>query len=92
MDITTITKLVRNVSMIIVIPTISYMYLEIILENSKPSIISMFPIFIIGFIHMGLIRSIGDYGIQNSNLAEILTNNNQLIINIIKSIAEYSLQ
>ena len=42
---------------------------------------------------MGLIRSIGDYGIQNSNLAfEILTNNNwQLIINIIKSIAEYSL-
>ena len=95
MDIATITKLVRNVSMIIVIPTISYMYLRnnIGENNSKPSIISMFPIFIIGFILMGLIRSIGDYGIQNSNLAfEILTNNNwQLIINIIKSIAEYSL-
>jgi uncharacterized integral membrane protein (TIGR00698 family) len=76
MDIATITKLVRNVSMIIVIPTISYMYLRnnIGENNSKPSIISMFPIFIIGFILMGLIRSIGDYGIQNSN-----------------SIAEYSL-
>ena len=62
-------------------------------NNSKPSIISMFPIFIIGFILMGLIRSIGDYGIQNSNLAfELLNNNNwQLIIKIIKSVAEYSL-
>ena len=90
MDIA-ITKLVRNVSMIIVIPTISYIYLRnnIGENNSKPSLISMFPIFIIGFILMGLIRSIGDYGIQNSNFSfEILTNNNwQLIINIIKSIA-----
>ena len=95
MDIATITKLVRNVSMIIIIPAISYMYLRnnIGENNRKPSIISMFPIFIIGFIFMGLIRSIGDYGIQNSELAfEILTNHNwQLIINIIKSIAEYSL-
>jgi ABC-type amino acid transport system permease subunit len=71
MDIATITKLVRNVSMIIVIPSISYIYLRnnIGNKNSKPSLISMFPIFIIGFILMGLIRSIGDYGIQNSNLA-----------------------
>ena len=95
MDIATITKLVRNVSMIIVIPFISYLYLKnnIDKKNNKPSILSMFPIFIIGFIIMGLIRSIGDYGIQSSDQAFgiFLNDQWQLIITYIKSLAEYSL-
>ena len=95
MDIATVTKLVRNISMIVVIPFISYLYLKnsIDKKNTKPSIISMFPIFIIGFIIMGLIRSIGDYGIQISNQAFgiFLDYQWQSIINYIKSLAEYSL-
>ncbi len=95
MDIATITKLVRNISMIVVIPFISYLYLKknIDKKNTKPSFLSMFPIFIIGFIIMGLIRSIGDYGIQDSNQAFgiFLNDQWQLIIDYIKSLAEYSL-
>ena len=95
MDIATITKLVRNISMIVVIPFISYLYLKqnINQKNSKPSILSMFPLFIIGFIIMGLIRSTGDYGIQNNDQAFGIFSNYQwqLIIDYIKFLAEYSL-
>ena len=95
MDIATITKLVRNISMIIVIPTISYLYLRknINKNNTKPSIMSMFPIFIIGFIIMGLVRTIGDYGLENTESAFFIFSNIQWeqIIDFIKLIAEYSL-
>ena len=95
MDIATVTKLVRNISMIIVIPFISFLYLKnnTYKKNTKPYIISMFPIFIFGFIIMGLIRSMGDYGIQSSDQAFgiFLNDQWQSIINYIKSIAEYSL-
>ena len=95
MDIATVTKLVRNISMIFVIPFISYLYLKnnIDKKNNKTEILSMFPIFIIGFIVMGLIRSIGDYGIQNSDQAfgVFLNDQWQSIIHFIKLLAEYSL-
>ena len=95
MDIATVTKLVRNISMIFVIPFISFLYLKnnIDPKNTKPSIFSMFPLFIIGFMIMGLIRSIGDYGIQSSDMAFgiFLNDQWQSIINFIKSLAEYSL-
>ena len=81
--------------MIVVIPFISYLYLKknINNKNTKPSILLMFPTFIVGFIIMGLIRSLGDYGIQNSDLAFGLFLNDQwqIIIDYIKSLAEYSL-
>tara|TARA_Y100001970_G_C14132061_1_gene802231 strand:+ start:177 stop:1271 length:1095 start_codon:yes stop_codon:yes gene_type:complete len=95
MDIATITKLVRNISMIVVIPFISYLYFKNNFDkkNTKPSILSMFPIFIIGFIIMGLIRSIGDYGIQNYDQAFgiFLNNQWQIIIDFVKFLAEYLL-
>ena len=95
MDIATVTKLVRNISMIAVIPLISFLYLKKNIDkiNNKPSIFSIFPIFIIGFIVMGLIRSVGDYGILSSDQAFgiFLNDQWQLIIHYIKLIAEYSL-
>ena len=95
MNIATITKLVRNISMIVVIPFISYIYLKKNADTKKTnlSILSMFPIFIIGFIIMGLIRTTGDYGIQNHDKAFGIFVSNQwhLIIDYIKSLAEYSL-
>ena len=81
--------------MIVVIPIISYAYVKnnIYKKNKNISIISMFPTFIIGFIIMGLIRSIGDYGIQSSDQAfGILLNDQwQSVIHYIRSTAEYSL-
>lgn len=96
MDIATITKLVRNISMVVVIPVISYLYLNkknISEKNVSPSILSIFPIFIIGFIFMGVIRSIGDYGINNTQLAYGIFEENRWsqIIYMIRSLAEYSL-
>ena len=96
MDIATITKLVRNVSMIVVIPAISYLYIirQKQSENKvKPSIASMFPIFILGFILMGLIRTLGDYGIENFDTAFGVLQMDQWekFINVIRTSAEYFL-
>ena len=96
MDIATITKLVRNVSMILVIPAISYLYIirQKQSENKvKPSIASMFPIFILGFILMGLIRTLGDYGIENFETAFGVLQMEQWekFIHVIRTSAEYFL-
>ncbi len=64
LDYATVTKLVRNVCMIAVIPLVGLLYSE---ENSTPlntsqSWLSMIPWFIIGFAVMSAIRTIGDLG------------------------------
>ncbi len=95
-EIAAVTKLVRNMSMILVIPIISYLYVNNkgrSSEDKNLSILSMVPMFIIGFIIMGIIRTTGDYGVQNNQYAFGIINNddwNRLII-FIRSISEYAL-
>ena len=95
LDIATVTKLVRNTSMMIVIPLMSYLYhsKEQGNEKQKLSVFQMFPLFILGFILLGIVRSIGDYGIAISNLAFGLLDVDHWkeTISVIKLTAEYSL-
>ena len=59
LEISTITKLVRNTFLLIMIPLFAYFYNR---EQSsgKHSIKGIFPLFVIGFLLMVIIRTIGD--------------------------------
>ena len=82
--------------MVIVIPVVSYIYYRNQKDKSqanKTSILNIFPFFIFGFIGMGILRTIGDYGIENTNYAFMLFEISvwEQIIDLIKTSAEYLL-
>ena len=60
LNIATITKLIRNTFLIIMIPLFAYLYNRGQVKESKYSIIKIFPYFVLGFVAMILIRNIGD--------------------------------
>jgi uncharacterized integral membrane protein (TIGR00698 family) len=73
-DIAIVSKLVRNVLMVIVIPLITYAYVRRQRAEGEETgkgtrIIDMMPVFILGFLAMAAFRSIGDAGIESSGIA-----------------------
>lgn len=61
-DVAIITKLVRNIFMILVIPLMVYYHnkTQVMKERKNINFLNVFPLFIIGFIIMALLRSLGD--------------------------------
>ena len=85
--IATLTKLVRNTLMVIVIPLLAHMALSKSQNNLKIS--SIFPYFILGFIAFGLLRTFGDYyfySLNNSRSLEWI-----IFVNSAKNSAEFLL-
>lgn len=82
-DIAMVTKLVRNVLMAIVIPVMTFVYTRRAVEMRNASeqgykkVLRLFPLFILGFLFMAILRFIGDAGIQGSSLAMGLWNGGQ---------------
>jgi len=69
MDVAIVTKLVRNTFMALVIPAAAYFYSKRQLaEQAEISIIKLFPMFILGFIGMAIVRSLGDFFIVNQKM------------------------
>ena len=73
-DIAIVTKLVRNVLMVIVIPLITYVYVRRQRAEGEETghgtrIIDMMPVFILGFLAMAAFRSIGDAGVESGRAA-----------------------
>lgn len=63
LDTATVTKLVRNLGMLIVIPLLSVLYHRNSEDGeARPSLWSMVPLFVIGFALMSLLRTVGDLG------------------------------
>ena len=96
LDIAAVTKLVRNTSMLIIIPLIAFMYhrnLKTAESINNISIFSMFPFFILGFIAMGIIRTTGDITLQSSgsSFGVLGANDWFATISFIKQTAEISL-
>jgi len=96
LDIAAVTKLVRNTSMLIIIPLIAFMYhknLKTAENINNISIFSMFPFFILGFIAMGIIRTTGDITLQSSGSSFGVLGANEWVatISFIKQTAEISL-
>lgn len=84
-DVAMITKMVRNVLMAIVIPMMTFIYTRRSVEARDTSeqgykkALKLFPLFILGFLFMAILRSLGDAGIQDSGLAMGLFNSGQWI-------------
>lgn len=97
-DIAIVTKLVRNVLMVVIIPVITYVYVnrqrqqgEEVGEGTR--IIDMIPIFILGFLAMAAFRSIGDAGVESSGSAYGIWNPEAWddLVHSIRTAAEYLL-
>ncbi|MCJ7702315.1 MAG: putative sulfate exporter family transporter [Anaerolineales bacterium] len=77
LDVATIAKLVRNVFMALVIPYMAYSYAQKargseVFKGQKTSFARLFPVFILGFLLMAVLRSIGDAGINAGGSAFVL--------------------
>ena len=71
LDVATVTKLVRNVFMVLVIPFMAYYYGRRTNDQSpsadkKTNILKLLPLFILGFLALAVLRSLGDAGINLS--------------------------
>ena len=60
LDVATVTKLIRNTFLVILIPLFAYLYNRGEVKDQKYSILSIFPYFVLGFIGMIILRNIGD--------------------------------
>lgn len=73
LDIATVTKLVRNLCMIAVIPVVGFLYGTAHSDTAsgdKPHWIRMLPWFIVGFALMSALRTVGDLGERPFGLLE----------------------
>lgn len=63
LDAAIVTKLLRNLGMLVVIPLLSILYLRSEqISTERPSLWSMVPLFILAFAAMSLLRTVGDLG------------------------------
>jgi uncharacterized integral membrane protein (TIGR00698 family) len=60
LNVATVTKLIRNTFLVIMIPLFAYLYNRGDDKNKSYSMLSIFPYFVIGFIGMIIVRNIGD--------------------------------
>ncbi|MBC8263596.1 MAG: putative sulfate exporter family transporter [Anaerolineales bacterium] len=67
LDVATVTKLVRNVFMALVIPFMAFYYArktQVESSGKKASFLKLLPLFVVGFLIVAVIRSVGDAGIE----------------------------
>ena len=69
LDVATVTKLIRNTFLVVLIPLFAFLYNRGETSDKKYSILSIFPYFVVGFIGMIIIRNLGDqfFSIENNN-------------------------
>ena len=90
LDVATVTKLVRNLGMLAIIPLMSVVYHRNSADGGDaPKWWTMIPLFVVGFACMSLIRTIGDAG--DPAFGMIPQETWQAIVSHIKDIAEICL-
>ena len=60
LNVATVTKLIRNTFLVILIPLFAFLYNRGEVKEKKYSILNIFPYFVIGFIGMIVLRNLGD--------------------------------
>ena len=60
LDVATVTKLIRNTFLVILIPLFAFLYNRGELKSQNYSILNIFPYFVLGFIGMIIVRNLGD--------------------------------
>ena len=71
LNIATVTKLIRNTFLVIMIPLFAFLYNRNRTKKKNYSILDIFPYFVLGFIGMIIFRNIGDQFFLNTNTNEI---------------------
>ncbi len=79
LNIATVTKLIRNTSLIIMIPLFALLYNRGKKNQKNYSILNIFPYFVLGFIGMIILRNIGDHFFSMD-----INNNWNEVVNFIK--------
>ena len=73
LNIATVTKLLRNTFLIVMIPLFAFLYNRGHVKEKGYSILSIFPYFILGFVGMIILRNVGDEVFStNNNWIEII--------------------
>ncbi len=67
LNIATVTKLIRNTFLVIMIPLFAFLYNRGKTSEKKYSIIDIFPYFVLGFVAMIIIRNLGDLMYSNNS-------------------------
>jgi uncharacterized integral membrane protein (TIGR00698 family) len=69
LDVATVTKLIRNTFLVILIPLFAFLYNRGEFKEQKYSILNIFPYFVLGFIGMIIVRNLGDqfFSIESNN-------------------------
>ena len=69
LDVATVTKLIRNTFLVILIPLFAFLYNRGEFKEQKYSILSIFPYFVLGFIGMIILRNLGDqlFSVESEN-------------------------
>jgi len=74
-NVATVTKLTRNLFIIVIIPLVSYMFFKRENEGSGentqvlPKWYTFIPLFVVGFLLLSLLRTVGDFTLTNSGEA-----------------------
>ena len=71
-DIAVVTKMVRNVFMALVVPLMAYLHARRLAGSTPGKAVSplkLLPLFVLGFLLLALIRSLGDITLQSSGAA-----------------------
>ena len=69
LNIATVTKLIRNTFLVIMIPLFAYLYNRGQNHTKNYSIVNIFPYFVLGFIALIVLRNLGDVFFLQTNLA-----------------------
>jgi len=67
LDVATVTKLIRNTFLVVLIPLFAFLYNRGEVKDQKYSILNIFPYFVIGFIGMIIVRNLGDQFFTSEN-------------------------
>lgn len=90
LDVATVTKLVRNLGMLVIIPLMSILYHRSSSEGTEaPKWWTMIPLFVVGFACMSLLRTVGDMGDQAFGFLPPETWKE--IVGVVKEVAEICL-
>jgi len=70
LNIATVTKLIRNTFLIVMIPLFAFLYSRNTTKTKNYSILDIFPYFVLGFIGMIILRNVGDQLFLNEYLQQ----------------------
>ena len=71
LNVATVTKLIRNTFLIIMIPLFAFLYNRNTTKTKNYSIVDIFPYFVLGFVGMIIFRNIGDQFFLNEDTQQI---------------------